>query len=350
MNFTKSFVMTLVLVMPFLCADLYTKYLAHTELPHEGDTFVVTDHIYAINPLRNYGTWWEGELDKDKAHHFTHALIILWSVPLTIMAGFWAAGFVRKVFWSMVLAGVLGNSTEFIIWGGVTDFIRTRNTGMFLDNFVFNLADAFVIIPTGLLALYLLFLLFLWDVWQDNVNWFCGTFLPSVRSFIRGDIEYFSEPPKYTKALTQEITRRYKAGESMEDIAEYAGKTVASIRGKLVSEKVYSQFKTMRLNAMQRGNSDPDTTLVPLQLTRGQEQSFEDLLSYLNDAGYLRVTTVREQGNYSVNGGLVSVHPFGSGHSISLDYFGDIIETITDDRHKSDLPSATINPFCLNGA
>ena len=55
MNFIKSFVMTLVLVMPFLCADLYTKYLAHTELPHEGDTFVVTDHIYAINPVRNYG-------------------------------------------------------------------------------------------------------------------------------------------------------------------------------------------------------------------------------------------------------------------------------------------------------
>ena len=142
MNFTKSFVMTLVLVMPFLCADLYTKYLAHTELPHEGDTFVVTDHIYAINPVRNYGTWWEGELDKDKAHHFTHALIILWSVPLTIMAGFWAAGFVRKVFWSMVLAGVLGNSTEFIIWGGVITAVSL----MILFSGTFLISDIFLIV------------------------------------------------------------------------------------------------------------------------------------------------------------------------------------------------------------
>ena len=145
------------------------------------------------------------------------------------------------------------------------------------------------------------------------------------------------------------IIEKYKMGENLEDIAKFSGKTVTSIRGKLISEKVYSQFKMQRMNAIQRGVMDGGRTLTPLELKSGQEYRFDDLLSYLNKAGYLRVNRVSEQGCYSVKGGVVTVLPFGFANSISIDYFGDTVETITDDVEKTELPTVVIDPFSPSG-
>ena len=136
-------------------------------------------------------------------------------------------------------------------------------------------------------------------------------------------------------------------GESLEDIADLTGKTVTSIRGKLVSENVYSQFKTQRMNAIQRGTFHDGHALTPLELKSGQEYRFDDLLSYLNKAGYLRVNRSCEMGYYSVHGGVVNIHPFGCSNSISIDYFGDTVEVITDDLEKTVLPTIVIKPFLL---
>ena len=156
--------------------------------------------------------------------------------------------------------------------------------------------------------------------------------------------------PNYTPDVTTMITEKYKMGENLEDIAKSAGKTVASIRGKLVSEKVYSQFKTQRMNAIQRGVLDGGSTLNPLELKSGLEYRFDDLLSYLNKAGYLRINRSCEMGYYSVHGGVVTVHPFGFANSISIDYFGDTVETITDDVEKTKLPMVVIGPFSPSGS
>ena len=134
-------------------------------------------------------------------------------------------------------------------------------------------------------------------------------------------------------------------GENLEDIAEFSGKTVTSIRGKLVSEKVYSQFKMQRMNAIQKRTFDDGTVLSQLELKAGQEYRFDDLLAYLNKAGYLRVNRSCEMGYYSVHGGVVTIHPFGCSNSISIDYFGDTVEAITDDLEKTVLLTVVIEPF-----
>ena len=73
----KTFRTTLLLIiftLPFLFADLYTKYLAHTELPNEGDQVVLIKHLNAISPMINYGSIFGGELKNENASHFTHLL------------------------------------------------------------------------------------------------------------------------------------------------------------------------------------------------------------------------------------------------------------------------------------
>ena len=50
-------------------------------------------------------------------------------------------------------------------------------------------------------------------------------------------------------------------------------------------------------------------------------------------------------GYYSVHGGVVTIHPFGCSNSISIDYFGDTVEAITDDLEKTVLPTVVIEPF-----
>ena len=86
MKIIKTILLTIVFTLPFLFADLYTKYLAHTELPNEGDQVVLIEPLYAVSPMINYGSIFETELKKENASHFAHLL----SIPITIL-GAWAA-------------------------------------------------------------------------------------------------------------------------------------------------------------------------------------------------------------------------------------------------------------------
>ena len=75
------------------------------------------------------------------------------------------------------------------------------------------------------------------------------------------------------------------------------------------------------------------------------EFSFDDAVQYLNEAGYIRVSQVNEEGYYSVTGGAIKLHPFGTEDAITLDYFGDTIETIKVEGKINNLPSICIMPY-----
>ena len=75
------------------------------------------------------------------------------------------------------------------------------------------------------------------------------------------------------------------------------------------------------------------------------EFSFDDVVQYLNEAGYIRVSQVNEEGYYSVKGGIIKVHPFGSEVAITLDYFGDTIETIKAEDNDNNLSSISVTPY-----
>ena len=77
MRAAKSILLMIVFTIPFLFADLYTKYLAHTELPNEGDQMVLVEPLYAISPMIYYGSVFGTELEKENASHFIHLIFIL---------------------------------------------------------------------------------------------------------------------------------------------------------------------------------------------------------------------------------------------------------------------------------
>jgi len=147
MKIIKTILLTIVFTLPFLFADLYTKYLAHTELPNEGDQVVLIEPLYAVSPMINYGSIFETELKKENASHFAHLL----SIPITIL-GAWAAyhavgGGFLSVLYFMFLGGALGNGIEVALFSGATDFLNTNTGNLNFDRLVFNLADVFICIP-----------------------------------------------------------------------------------------------------------------------------------------------------------------------------------------------------------
>ena len=341
----KTTLLAIIFTLPFLFADLYTKYLAHTELPNEGDHIVLIEPLYAISPMINYGGIFEDELKKENARHWEHLVYI----PIIILAAWLAyhavgSGFLAILYF-MFLGGALGNGIEVAMFSGGTDFLNTNTGTLSFDRFVFNLADVFIWIPCLVCIIHSVFLLvyhicrfYIYDKIllpiKEKLIWRLCVKLGIME-------EYIPAPPKYYEELTLEVVRRYKAGETLEEIATALDKTPNSIRGKLVSEKVYTEYKDVNFRLSQMTNAE----IEPLNLTEGMEYSFDDATQYLNEAGYIRVSQVNDEGYYSVKGGMIKVHPFGSEEAITLDYFGDTIETIKVVSKQSNLTSVSIPPY-----
>jgi transcription-repair coupling factor (superfamily II helicase) len=60
----------------------------------------------------------------------------------------------------------------------------------------------------------------------------------------------------------------------------------------------------------------------------GQAVSQKELNDYLLVNGYVRASTVREQGEYAIRGGIIDIFPPTAGEPLRLDFFGDTLETI----------------------
>jgi lipoprotein signal peptidase len=337
----KTILLTIVFTLPFLCADLYTKHLAHTELPNEGDKIVLIEPLYAESPLRNYGSGLTNlfgiENSKEHPNTFAHLLFL----PVIILGAYSAfhavGGGIASILWFMFLGGALGNGIEVLIFGGATDFLSTNTGNPSFDRWVFNVADIFIFIPLLFCIIPFIYL---------SVTLICEYYIYEkllLPIFKKIGIIYTPAPPKYSEELTLEVVKRYKVGETLEEIAIAVGKTPNSIRGKLVSEKVYTQYKEVNFRISQMTNAE----IEPLNLTQGMEYAFDDTTQYLNEAGYIRVSQVNKEGYYSVKGGLIKVHPFGSEEAITLDYFGDTIETIKVVSKDASLPSIRISPYQL---
>lgn len=79
-----------------------------------------------------------------------------------------------------------------------------------------------------------------------------------------------------------------------------------------------------------------------LNLQSGQSLSRERLLSFLTDMGYVRVDTVRENGEYAVRGGIIDFFPPGVPDPIRVDFFGDEVDSL---RAFDALAQTTLNPM-----
>ncbi len=65
-----------------------------------------------------------------------------------------------------------------------------------------------------------------------------------------------------------------------------------------------------------------------LSLAKGDTVSEKDLTEYLSVNGYVRVSTVRERGEFAIRGGIIDIFPPTEPDPIRLDLFGDELDTI----------------------
>lgn len=65
-----------------------------------------------------------------------------------------------------------------------------------------------------------------------------------------------------------------------------------------------------------------------LYLKPGQNVAFNSVVSWLEENGYSRASTVRDAGDYAVRGGIIDLFAPGGIGAVRLDFFGDSIETI----------------------
>jgi len=63
-------------------------------------------------------------------------------------------------------------------------------------------------------------------------------------------------------------------------------------------------------------------------IRKGQTVKAADLTEYLAFNGYVRSSTVREQGEYAIRGGIIDIFPPTALEPYRLDFFGDVVETL----------------------
>jgi transcription-repair coupling factor (superfamily II helicase) len=88
---------------------------------------------------------------------------------------------------------------------------------------------------------------------------------------------------------------------------------------------------------------------APVAFELGSEPGFEQVVRMLADAGYHRVDTVEERGDFSVRGGLIDVFPTTGREPIRIEFFGDEVERLSafsvfTQRSLRELSSAVVYP------
>jgi transcription-repair coupling factor (superfamily II helicase) len=79
----------------------------------------------------------------------------------------------------------------------------------------------------------------------------------------------------------------------------------------------------------------------------GQVVDIANLTGYLATQGYVRVSTVRDAGEFAVRGGVVDLFAPGSSNPVRLDLFGDVLETIRAFDTETQRTTAQLKQFTL---
>lgn len=80
--------------------------------------------------------------------------------------------------------------------------------------------------------------------------------------------------------------------------------------------------------AVQRLPKRSEVARQSLSIASGNQMRMEKLVSWLEDNGFLRTSTVREAGEYAVRGGIIDLFAAGQGEPVRVDFFGDTIDSI----------------------
>ena len=90
-----------------------------------------------------------------------------------------------------------------------------------------------------------------------------------------------------------------------------------------------------------------ETSLI---IKKEENFNYNQTISYLSENGYIRVTSIREPGEFSVKGDVIDLFPSDYDNPVRLDSFGDTIEklqlfNLTDQKSINDLKRVIVYPF-----
>ena len=297
MKSLKLHILAILFMLPFLSGDLYSKYLAHQHLIEESDQVVINDYVYAGLPLRNYG--WIGSEYPVEVNSFTN---ISGNIIRPLICVFiYCLLFSLDTFWlrlncGMLAGGAWGNGLETVFFRGGTDFLYIHDTGTFLDMFVANVADVFV-----LLAILLFVLVPLASSLLEKLFY---------RRHVATSIH--RKRFRYGKKKRAEVIARYKRGETLEDIAVFAETSVPSVRGVLVHAGVYGDENITRQNLI-------------FAIKPGDEK-YTELKETLDASAYSRAKKTSFEGSFSVRGDTIDVWKFNYEYPMRFCFFGETLE------------------------
>ena len=110
-------------------------------------------------------------------------------------------------------------------------------------------------------------------------------------------------------------------------IAEIGARRMTTLT-KLVADEREAIVLTTVNAVLQRTPPKEFVAKASLYLKPGTNVAFDNIVTWLEENGYSRASTVRDTGDYAVRGGIIDLYAPGGIGAVRLDFFGDSIETI----------------------
>lgn len=137
-----------------ILADQITKYLALTKLVNKKP-IVLIENLLELHFVKNYGAAF-GIMQNQRVFFIVITTIVLLVMSIYMIQKRNKLTNIVKVAIGFLLGGALGNLIDRVKLGYVIDFIKV-DLGKLYDFPVFNVADIFIVIGTGLLILIIIY-------------------------------------------------------------------------------------------------------------------------------------------------------------------------------------------------
>ena len=148
----KRFILIFVCICIAIFADQFTKYLA-IEYLKESASISIFQGILELTYVENYGAAF-GILQGGRIFFYIITFVVAVAIVLTLYRMEYKKRFLPFICClTMILAGAIGNLIDRIVHGYVVDFIYFVP----IDFPVFNVADIYVTVSTGVLFVLILF-------------------------------------------------------------------------------------------------------------------------------------------------------------------------------------------------
>lgn len=146
--------MIFILPVIIILLDQITKIMAINYLK-TSSPYIIIDNFFQLNYVENYGAAF-GILQNKKMFFIIITLAVILAITVFLVKNYYQMNNFMRIGLGMLLGGAIGNFIDRVRLGYVVDFISFRLINRY-DFPVFNIADVFIVVGTGLILLLVLF-------------------------------------------------------------------------------------------------------------------------------------------------------------------------------------------------